>query len=138
MEPSAFTILDEGRPVQVDALTSGETVRVPAEAIKAALDWELKPQGFCRGHICMSHRGHGELVTPDGVDLAGFATLIRRPLALDAAEHVAAFGASVHERGQQLASLRAPDFTLPDLAGRPHSLSDYRGKRVLLVAHASW
>ena len=30
------------------------------------------------------------------------------------------------------------DFTLPDLAGRPHRLSDHRGKKVLLVAYASW
>ena len=32
----------------------------------------------------------------------------------------------------------APDFTLPDLAGHMHSLSDYRGKKVLLIAYASW
>ena len=32
----------------------------------------------------------------------------------------------------------APDFTLPDLAGQIHTLSDYRGKKVLLVAYASW
>jgi len=27
----------------------------------------------------------------------------------------------------------APDFTLPDLNGNPVSLSDFRGKKVLLV-----
>ena len=32
----------------------------------------------------------------------------------------------------------APDFSLPDLAGRLHTLSDYRGKKVLLIAYASW
>ena len=37
------------------------------------------------------------------------------------------------EQGEQ-----APAFTLPDLDGKPHSLSDYRGKKVLLVAYASW
>ena len=32
-----------------------------------------------------------------------------------------------------------PEFTLPDLrSGRPVSLSDYRGKRVLLLHFASW
>ena len=34
---------------------------------------------------------------------------------------------------------RHPDFTLPDLAtGRPVSLSDFRGKKVLLIHFASW
>jgi peroxiredoxin len=37
-----------------------------------------------------------------------------------------------------MATLEAPDFTLPDLAGRMHTLSDHRGKKVLLIAYASW
>ena len=32
----------------------------------------------------------------------------------------------------------APDFTLPDLDGQQVSLSDYRGKRVVLFMWASW
>jgi hypothetical protein len=34
---------------------------------------------------------------------------------------------------------RHPDFTLPDIGtGQPRSLSDYRGKKVLLIQFASW
>jgi hypothetical protein len=34
---------------------------------------------------------------------------------------------------------RHPDFTLPNVAdGKPVSLSDYRGKKVLLIQFASW
>jgi peroxiredoxin len=32
----------------------------------------------------------------------------------------------------------APDFTLPDLEGRLHSLRDYRGRKVFLCSWASW
>ena len=32
----------------------------------------------------------------------------------------------------------APDFTLTDLAGKEHKLSDYRGKDVMLVFWATW
>ena len=32
----------------------------------------------------------------------------------------------------------APDFTLTDLAGKQHRLSDYRGKDVILVLWATW
>jgi peroxiredoxin len=47
------------------------------------------------------------------------------------------FGLRSDQR-QQLSSLQAPDFTLPDLQGKPHRLSDFRGKKVLLVTWASW
>ena len=32
----------------------------------------------------------------------------------------------------------APDFSLPDINGQPHRLSDYRGKKVFLATWASW
>ncbi len=32
----------------------------------------------------------------------------------------------------------APDFTLTDIAGKEHKLSDYRGKNVLIVFWATW
>jgi len=32
----------------------------------------------------------------------------------------------------------APDFTLTDIEGRPHKLSDYRGKDVVVVFWATW
>jgi peroxiredoxin len=34
--------------------------------------------------------------------------------------------------------LEAPDFTLPDIDGQLHSLSDFLGKKVFLVTWASW
>jgi hypothetical protein len=47
-------------------------------------------------------------------------------------------GRSARDRRAALASLEAPDFALPYPAGRVHRLSDYRGKKVLLVTWASW
>jgi len=47
-------------------------------------------------------------------------------------------GAPAADRAARLASLEAPDFSLPDLSGRLHSLSDQRGKKTLLIAWASW
>ena len=61
-----------------------------------------------------------------------------RPLAVDREEGVAYLGVAAPVRAARLASLEAPDFTLPDLDGRVHSLSEHRGRKVLLVAYASW
>jgi len=32
----------------------------------------------------------------------------------------------------------APDFTLPDITGKEHKLSDYRGKNVMIIFWATW
>jgi len=64
--------------------------------------------------------------------------LLGRPIAIDMEEGVACLGASAAERAARLSSLEAPDFSLPDIEGRPHALSDYRGTKVVLVAYASW
>jgi hypothetical protein len=113
-------------------------VRLSPSDVTATLGWELKPQGLCRGSLCIPVRDAATLSTADGIDLAALAELLSRPLALDVGERVAYLAASATERGAQLATLRAPEFSLPDLGGRLHSLSDYRGKKVLLVAYASW
>ena len=80
----------------------------------------------------------GALVSDAGLDLAALASALRRPVALDAAEGVAALGTPLDERAGKLATLEAPDFELPDLEGKLHSLSRHRGKKVLLIAYASW
>ncbi len=74
----------------------------------------------------------------EGVDLAKRAEVGGRPVAVDVEERAAYLGVSASERARPLAALEAPDFTLPDLEGRLHSLSDHRGKKVFLVAYASW
>jgi hypothetical protein len=135
---TAFTILGEGSAVEVEAATESGAVRLSVEGVEQALGWELTEEGFCMGPVCYPLPPDTDLVTDAGIDLAGLATLIDRPLALDEAEGAAYLGVSSRERSQELELLYAPDFTLPDLDGDLHSLSDHRGKKVLLVAYASW
>lgn len=74
----------------------------------------------------------------EGVELARRAEAAGRPVAIDPDERAAYLGVTARERVDELAALEAPDFTLPDLEGRPHSLREHRGRKVLLVAYASW
>jgi hypothetical protein len=133
----ALDLIEDGRHVSVPCEIDGERVRIPPGAVHEALGWELKPEGLCRGDVC-TPVDRDALLSGGDVDLAALAAALRRPLALDAGERAAALGAAADERAQALATLEAPDFTLPDLEGRMHSLSDHLGKKVLLIAYASW
>lgn len=138
MTETRFTIIDDGRPAEVSARVRGDQIHLSLEALEQALGWTLKPEGLCRGNVCVPLRARASVATPEGVDLGGVAAALGRPLAMDLEARAAYLGVGAHERAQQLASLEAPDFTLPDLDGRPHSLRAQRGKKVLLVAYASW
>ena len=132
-----FTLLIDGDELPLSARVEGDSVQVPAENVTAALGWEIKQQGLCKGEVCIPVRDEN-LFGRESVDLAVLARLIGRPLALDSDERAGCFASSPQERAAQLNSLEAPDFTLPDLDGRMHSLSDYRGRKVFLLSWGSY
>ena len=138
MREEDFTIIDDGRPVSVPVTLQHDQIRLAPADLKRALGWELQPEGFCRDATCVPVPEASSVVTDAGVDLREFTRLMDRPLALDAEERAAYLGTSAGDRGEALAMMQAPDFTLPDVEGKLHSLSDYRGKKILLVAYASW
>ena len=135
---SSFTILEIDRVHEVSATMSDGRIQIPADDVRNALGWELKPEGLCRGEVCVPVADASSLSTAEGIDLQALAEATARPLAVDAAQGVAVLGTALADRAAQLESLEAPDFSLPDLNGTLHSLSDHRGKKVLLIAYASW
>ena len=138
MATRRVTVIDEGRTVELDATVSGDAFAIPPAALAAGLGWEVKTEGLCRGAVCVPVRDRAKLAGADGVDLAELARVLDRPFAGDAAAGLAVLGTGAGERRARMTSLEAPDFTLPDLGGALHSLSDHRGKKRLLIAWASW
>jgi AhpC/TSA family len=138
--PQDFMLLDgeRGAVAEVDAEIDGARVLIGAEDIARTTGWTLKPEGLCRDAMCVPVRDAQLATTGGRIDLERFATALQRPLALDVAESSAFLGASAAARGEQRRGMQAPDFTLPDLDGRMHSLSEHHGKKVLLLAYASW
>ena len=133
-----FTIIDAERAVPIAARRSGERVLLDAAAVKDGLGWEVHDGLLCDDSMCIPLEDESAVVREGAIDLAGLAAAMDRALAVDLDERAAFLGGSARERGQALASQFAPDFSLPDLAGRRHSLSEQRGRKVLLVAWASW
>ena len=133
-----LTIIDAGRAVDVDARVEGERVLLSPDAVRDALGWELHEGTLCNDAMCVPLPAGSSLASGGALDLSELARVLDRPLALDVGEGAAYLGASARERADALSSLIAPDFTLPDLAGRRHSLAEQRGQKVLLVVWASW
>jgi AhpC/TSA family protein len=137
------TILYQEQPPYDSAATAeGPDLWMPSGELHAATGWELRPEGACRGDVCVPiPRGReSEFLRerPARFNLAALARLLGQPVVHEDAHGVWSFGESADARSEAMRSLRAPDFTLPDLEGRLHSLTDYRGKKVFLVFWASW
>ena len=128
----------------VDADATGNALWLSGGDLKRVSGWEHKPDGFCKGEVCVPVPAarKSEFVAEGGggvrYNLAALASLLGHPVATDTEHHAWCFGETASERRRILTALDAPDFSLPDLAGKMHSLSDYRGKKVFLVSWASW
>ena len=111
--------------------------------LERATRFEIKPQGVCRDQLCfpLPKARVWEIVRKNSgkswFNITAFAQLVQQPVAHDAVLSTWYFGLRADQR-QGLASLEAPDFSLPDMDGKMHSLSALRGKKVLLVTWASW
>jgi hypothetical protein len=138
-------IIYEDKQTNVAAAEEGGRLWLAANDLTLATGWEIKPEGICRDEVCIPipHGDAGSWVREEdgreSLDLAGFARYVEQPYVRDERHSVWSFGPSADEQRDKLLSLEAPDFTLPDLIdGRSHSLSEFRGKKVLLALWASW
>ena len=133
-----FTLIEQEGAREMAARVEGGRVLLSAEALREALGWELHEGTLCNEAMCVPLPAGSRLGEGGAFDLAEVAATLDRPVAIDVEARAAFLGVSAGERAQALGSLIAPDFTLPDLAGRPHTLSSHRGKKVFMVAWASW
>ena len=124
----------------VDAKSMDGGLWLSGDDLKLVSGWEFKPQGFCKGDVCVPvpEARKSQFVAHDRYNLAALANLLGQPVVSDAEHNAWCFGEAAAERKRMLTSLDAPDFSLPDLDGKMHSLSEHRGKKVLLVSWASW
>ena len=127
------TILTESDEFTADA-TNGLWLAA-ADAARVT-GWTLKPQGMCRDDQCVPLPSTA--VVAGRVDVEAFWRRLGNPALCSDDRETWVLGAGADERNAALAGLMAPDFTVPDLSGAPRTLSDLRGKKVLLVTWASW
>jgi hypothetical protein len=116
---------------------------VPAD-LPRVNGFELKPEGACLEELCvpvLQDRDSDMFVTRAGQAWFNVTALARRLEQAYTADHdhrVWSFGEIPVTRTRFLRSAMAPDFALPNRDGELVRLSDFRGKKVLLVTWASW
>ena len=138
------TVLCSNGMVSIDGASSEASGLWIPLAELARLGWELRPEGACRGDICVPipKARERDFVREDAggkrFNLTEFAALRRQPVLRSERGDVFAIGEASGDRAGLLRGGVAPDFALPDLVGRIHSLSEHRGKKVFLVSWASW
>jgi hypothetical protein len=118
------------------AISASDGLRVSPIDAEAVSGWAVKPEGMCRDELCVPLTD--DMRRDGNVDLAAFWRVLGHPVVSDPKGEVWVLGTAANNRAAALAGLEAPDFTLPDLAGVPHRLSDLRGKKVFLTTWASW
>ena len=133
------TILTESGAADV-SLADGDGLWLAREDVAGATGWTLKPEGFCKDDICVPIPAgrESEFVSDSAVNVGAFWALMDKPAVSNSAGDAWYLGEGAADRNAALESLEAPNFTLRDLDGNMHSLTHFRGKRVLLATWASW
>lgn len=144
-ETHTRTVIFDGVATQI-AHRPGDSkdLWVSSADLTKATRFELKPEGVCLEQQCYpipAGREKEFLAESGGTtwfNLGEFARELRLPAAHDGKHDVWYFGPRPEERNGYVKNLIAPDFTLADVNGKKHSLSDFRRKKILLITWASW
>lgn len=106
---------------------------LPIEAFEQETGWLIKPEGACRAGVCIPLPQSRRRT----VEIGLLAERLGMGVVHDERHGLWALGPATVS-GRALESADAPDFTLPDLEGRPFRFASLRGQKVVLVAWASW
>jgi hypothetical protein len=97
--------------------------------------WDVKPEGLCRGEVCVP--APGSLRNDGSIDVNVVARRLGMPVVHDVEHGLMGVGpATVSGRALETAAAADPELLTRD--GRPFRLSSLHGRKVLLVAWASY
>ena len=107
-----------------------------AEELERVTGWEIKAEGACRGDVCVPLPP----LVPDAEGRISVTVLAERlgmPIAHDEPHGLWALGPRSGDR-RVLDTARLPELVLRDFQGDAFDLADLRGRKVVLLAWASW
>jgi peroxiredoxin len=132
---ATIVLLDEDGEAHVVA---GTTRAVDANDLAKATGWSAKPQGWCRGDVCIPLPDNGPASSSADIDLHQWAAALGYRMAVDDAYAIVALMPSARSSPAAVAGEPAPDLAAADIHGVTRSLADYAGRKRVVVAWASW
>ncbi len=143
--PSEQTVLYDGTIATTRAaLPHEEDLWLTPDELRRASGFILKPEGACLDEWCVPipDARHESFIRHEGgvryVNLSELARELHQPTLRDATHSIWVFGTRPATRMKLHATFEAPNFTLPDWKGKTRSLTEFRGRKVLLLTWASW
>ena len=103
---------------------------VGTEEFERATGWEIKPEGACKGDVCVP-------LPAGGFDLRSVADRLGMAVVSEPESGLWAVGPETLA-GRALSTVDASDFRLPDLDGNEFRITSLRGRKVLVVAWAPY
>jgi len=137
------TVIFNNQTAKLDAaLVDKDQLWVALADVHHANGFEAKPQGLCAGDVCIPIPRANGWTAQHGdkkyFNVTRFAAKVDQVVAADSSGDVWSFGTVGDLEGNRLPAGVAPDFALPDRSGKTVKLSDFRGKKVLILTWASW
>jgi hypothetical protein len=110
-----------------------EHLDVTVADFEALSGWTLKPEGACKGDLCVPLDGNPQ----ESFDLAAVAARLGMAIVGDDDSGAYALGPAT-VTGRALSTAEASELVLPDVDGNEFRLSSLRGQKVVLVAWAPY
>jgi hypothetical protein len=103
---------------------------VSAADFQAGTGWEIKPEGACKGEVCVPLPG-------PGFDVVQAAGRLGMELVEEPGRSLWALGPETLG-GRALSTTDTADVTLPDLDGNPFAFASLHGRKVVAVMWAPY
>lgn len=129
------TVLYGDREISLaDSRVENADLWIPAADLPRINEFVLKPQGACREDVCIPLAK--ELKRSGWLNLSGFARKVRQSVVNEGP--LWSLGEMPLLRTGFLQSRTAPDFAVQNRQGKTVRLTDFRGRKILLLSWASW
>ena len=110
-----------------------KSLHIPVPDFEKATGWLLKPEGACKGDVCIPLKQQ----PTELIDIEKLAADMGLPLVAEPDHNIWSLGPD-SIGGKTLATAQAPNLTLPDLDGNLFELSSLKGQKILVYAWAPY